>query len=495
MKHFTVLIMSLILSASLTACGPFQSDMIESSGPETTDATEAEVTTNDEEELPGRFDMRQSCFKTLNNSEKPEIIKVGFSGICDGNIKRLAEVRDLYGIDILASGVVGLVGSPIELTYYDSVKEPKLAFFYDKEQLRGIPEKNLIMLHYNTDDDFYDTVESAKLDTDECSVTADVKESGVYLLADAYQWYSCWGMDVSKYKYDSDPTAYDTDWEREWDTGSIMELADKQWAKDNAPDFRVSTPEQLASVVYYVNGINTGGQSVSVTLEKDIDLTGYDWMPMGWKGSGDHQFTGTVDGKGHTIKGMEILDYDDDCGFIGYGINTYVTDICFEDCSVDSLYCTGIVGGQIYITKLWEGIKLKNCTVQGGISDHGTIIGREAATAFKDCSVENVTVNGKVNSYFSYRQQTVAETPVTETFHLDMKDGYVFTRDEHDGFGNLGWVFERDGVQLLDRFAGNETEYDASWLFSEPGTYHIYLNAFIGSTYIRVSNLIEVEIK
>ncbi|MDO4862687.1 MAG: hypothetical protein Q4A05_00850, partial [Ruminococcus sp.] len=277
--------------------------------------------------------------------------------------------------------------------------------------------------------------------------------------------------------------------------GSIMELADKQWAVDNAPDFRVSTPEQLASVVYYVNGVNKDDASVSVTLEDDIDLKGYDWEPMGWYNASNHAFSGTVDGKGHTIRGMNIdLGYQN-CGFIGYGLNTYVKDIRFEECYVRGTACTGIVGGEIYITQEWSGISLKNCTVEGGSDDYGTIIGREAATAFKDCSVENVTVNGKVNSYFSYRQQTVAETPVTETFRLEMKDGYVFTRDEHDGFRNLGWVFERDGVQLLDRLAENETEYDAAWLFSEKGTYHIYLNAFIGSTYIRVSNLIEVEIK
>ena len=131
------------------------------------------------------------------------------------------------------------------------------------------------MLHYSEDDQFYNTVENAVLDTEKCVVSARVSEPGVYLLADAYQWYSCWGMDVSKYKYDADKSAYATDWERECDTGSIMELADKQWAKDNAPDFRVSTPEQLASVVYTL----TAARSVSPlrTTSTSPAMTGSLW--------------------------------------------------------------------------------------------------------------------------------------------------------------------------------------------------------------------------
>ena len=35
-----------------------------------------------------------------------------------------------------------------------------------------------------------------------------------------------------------------------------MELADKEWAMENAPVFHVSDETELASVVWYVNGIS-----------------------------------------------------------------------------------------------------------------------------------------------------------------------------------------------------------------------------------------------
>ncbi len=43
---------------------------------------------------------------------------------------------------------------------------------------------------------------------------------------------------------DYDPTK--TDWENYGDTGSIMEIADTDWALENAPVFHVETKEQLA---------------------------------------------------------------------------------------------------------------------------------------------------------------------------------------------------------------------------------------------------------
>ena len=114
------------------------------------------------------------------------------------------------------------------------------------------------------------------------------------------------GIDPYQYLYGEGPGSAKCAWEIAYDTGSIMALADKKWAEDNAPDFHVSTPEELASVVYYVN--TTLGVKVNVTIENDIDLTGYDWMPMGWSEfqKGSFYFSGTVDGGGHTIQGMHL---------------------------------------------------------------------------------------------------------------------------------------------------------------------------------------------
>lgn len=501
MKKMIALLAAFAMTAALTACGPdpADSDVQEdttSASEEATEASAEEKTTEDE--VSDRYSERQTCYKNIDNSEKPEVIRIILSAMCTENLRRHAKVSDLYGVDILHSGVVGLVGAPIELELDETVSSARLSFTYDKEQLRGIPEKNLRMLHYNEEDCFYDTVEKIVLDTDECTVTAAIEEAGVYLLVDAYQWYSCWGMDVSEFAYDFDPTAYATDWERENDTGSIMELADKDWAKENAPNFHVSTAEQLASVVYYVNGINDG-EEVTVTLEADIDLTGYDWKPMGWSNAGSHAFSGTVDGKGHTIKGMKISLGYVDCGFVGYGLGVVMKDIIFTDADVKGTACTGIAGGEIYGTTLWTNVHTSG-KVSGGSDDYAGIIGREAAITFKDCST-NVTVDGKPFEYLSYRQKRIDDVEIVETFNLTLNNDMTITRDDHEGFRNLCWHIEHNGVQVLERGATDprtnepelvlDTKYQ--WIDGSSGKHTIYLVAYINGAYVRVSNIIEYE--
>ncbi len=432
--------------------------------------------------------VRQECHKTIKNEEKPEVTRISFEGVCSDNIKKLAKVKDLYNINVLHSEVVGLVGIPVELTFEDEVKDPRLTFTYDTNELRGIPEKNLVMLHYSEEDAFYNTVENFKLDTDKCTVSADIKEQGVYLLVDAFQWYSCWGMDVSEYAYDRDLTQYKTDWERECDTGSIMALADKQWAMDNAPDFKVSTAEQLASVVWYVNGIE--GNGINISLEKDIDLSDYQWKPMGW-GHGTNNFSGTVDGNGHTIYGMTITENYVQAGFIGYGLGVTVKNINFEDAYVSATHCIGIVGGEIYMcSEPWENIHVQG-TVDGGDDDYACIVGRETDISFKNCTAD-VTVDGEVFEYLSYRQKREDEVEIVETFNLTLNDDYTITRDEHEGFHNLGWTILKGDQQILDRLAENELTLDThKWVGDSPAKYTIYLTAYINGTYIRVSNIIK----
>ena len=444
-----------------------------------------------------RSSERQKLVENIESDKKPELIKVEFSGICKDDIKRHASLTDIYETNYRHNGVVGLIGSPIELKY-DSVDEAQITFYYDKTQLRGIPEKNLLLMCYANENESYKEVKSAKLDTAACTVSAPISEQGVYLLLDAYTWYSTWGMDASQYAYDVDKTSFDTDWERECDTGSIMKLADKDWAKKNAPDFHVSTPEQLASAVYYVNGVNSTYGKVNITLEKDIDLTGYDWRPMGWNKASNHGFYGTVNGNGHIIKGMKIkCDYEQ-CGFIGYGMDITVKDISFINSDVTGTHSTGIAGGEIYGTSVWTNVYVQGKVSGGG--EYGAIVGRESAITFKDCSAD-VTVDGKPFDYFSNRQKQKAETKVVEYFHIKRLPDGTIVRDHHDGFGNLGWVVELDGQQILHRattdpYTGEqllELPLDVQLLKGTEGKHTIYLDAYINDVRVRVSNIIEYE--
>lgn len=68
---------------------------------------------------------------------------------------------------------------------------------------------------------------------------------------------------------------YSADDESEKDVSRAMTEADIEWAQSNAPLFNVSTPEQLAGVVYYVN-TSSDTSDYTIHLENDIDLSGYE---------------------------------------------------------------------------------------------------------------------------------------------------------------------------------------------------------------------------
>lgn len=498
MKKILLILTPILLCASLfTACGDTSADMSDASGKSGISADDEELAEADDEnssEEQSEEESEEQVYRCeFSDSSRPEAVAAELSGVCDGEIESLVQIDNLYGIHALHSGVVGLVGVPVEVSYpTHEISEPRLTFCFDENELRGVPVKNLIVLHYLEDEHRYEEITAFSLNADAQTLSLRLYEPGVYMLADAYEWYKVWGNDKYwQYAYEVDHSKYATEWELECNTGSIMDIADKEWAMENAPDFRVSTPEQLAGVVYYVNGHSEG--SVTITLEDNIDLSGLKWVPIGWnKGSSDRAFSGTVNGQGYTIINMNISKGYSDAGFIGYGLDVTVEDITFENAHVSGSSCTGIVGGQIYMSDLWQDIHLVNCTVEGGYSDSGTIIGRESGTGFRNCSVHMVTVNDELTEHFSYRQKVIAETEVTETFTLTMDDDYVLVRDEHEGFRNLGWYFETDGVVRLHRNADDETVYDAAWIMSEPGNHKVYLVAFIGETYIRVSNVIEI---
>ena len=134
-KLFSVMaVLSMMISC--TSCGllysAYETDEELTVPTEEIPATEtvisAEVAT---EQLEKADPTRQKCRKTIKNSEKPEVVRVYFEGLCSEDIRKHAQVKDLYNIDMLHSGVVGLVGIPIEIEYDSEISQPRLGFEYD----------------------------------------------------------------------------------------------------------------------------------------------------------------------------------------------------------------------------------------------------------------------------------------------------------------------------------------------------------------------------
>ena len=170
----------------------------------------------------------------------------------------------------------------------------------------------------------------------------------------------------------------------------------------------------------------TGYDNFTVSIEKDIDLSGADWNSIIGLGG-----TITIDGKGHTISNMRIdeqgngKDGNTYLGFIGhiaYGANLTVRDLTFENAHVqdpggDSKYSwAAVVVGHgpmdcryNYNQQNWKAtpcdnatctfknITVKNSVVTGG-HNSAAILGYASSTEeghlFENCQVLNTFVGG-----------------------------------------------------------------------------------------------------
>ncbi len=68
----------------------------------------------------------------------------------------------------------------------------------------------------------------------------------------------------------------------------------------------IGTENDLAWFISYVNGMNgaTAQPAAKAKLTADLDMSANLWVPIGYNSS--HKFTGTFDGNGYTIKGINI---------------------------------------------------------------------------------------------------------------------------------------------------------------------------------------------
>ena len=140
--------------------------------------------------------------------------------------------------------------------------------------------------------------------------------------------------------------------------------------------------------------MNGGKTDINITLDKNIDLTGKDWTPIGT--SFDNSYTGTFDGGGHTITGLTITTKDQFVGLFGY-LNRAgtVKNVVMEGIQITSNHMFGNTGGVAGV--IWGTIE--NCSVSGSVSGTkcvGGVVGAQKAGSITGCS-SSATVKGTVD--------------------------------------------------------------------------------------------------
>ena len=177
-----------------------------------------------------------------------------------------------------------------------------------------------------------------------------------------------------------------TDWQAGGEytyTVSLAAAKDLGYTIESNGSYTVTSADGLINVAELVNG---GKTDINITLDKDIDLTGKDWTPIGT--NYDNRYKGTFDGRGHTIKGLTVTTNDQFVGLFGYLDRAgTVKNVVMEGIQITSnhVLMSGNTGGVVGYS--WGTIE--NCSVSGSVSGTncvGGVVGSQKAGSIIGCS-------------------------------------------------------------------------------------------------------------
>ncbi|MCE4121954.1 fimbrillin family protein [Prevotella copri] len=182
-----------------------------------------------------------------------------------------------------------------------------------------------------------------------------------------------------------------TDWQAGGEytyTISLAAAKDLGYTIESDGSYTVTSADGLMNVAELVNG---GKTDINITLDKNIDLTGKGWTPIGT--SFDNSYKGTFDGGGHTITGLAVTTNDQFVGLFGY-LNRAgtVKNVVMEGVLITSNHMFGCTGGVVGYS--WGTIE--NCSVSGSVSGTdcvGGVVGSQKAGSIIGCST-SATVKG-----------------------------------------------------------------------------------------------------
>ena len=168
------------------------------------------------------------------------------------------------------------------------------------------------------------------------------------------------------------------------------ETVDVTWYDASKDSFTLTSAAQLAGLAQLVNG-DTNFLGKTVSLDKDIDLAGHEWTPIGKSGK---SFQGTFDGQNHTISNLVVNQPAmNDVGLFGFTQNGAVQNFTLENAAVTGYLDVGAVAGMPY-TSAYSNIQVTGTVQVEGFSYVGGAFGKNV---YK--SITNVDVLADAGSY------------------------------------------------------------------------------------------------
>ena len=177
-----------------------------------------------------------------------------------------------------------------------------------------------------------------------------------------------------------------TDWQAGGEytyTVSLAAAKDLGYTIESNGSYTVYNADGLMNIAELVNG---GKTDINITLDKNIDLTGKGWTPIGT--NYEKRYKGTFDGRGHTIKGLTVTTNDQFVGLFGYLDKAgTVKNVVMEGIQITSnhVLMSGNTGGVVGYS--WGTIE--NCSVSGSVSGTncvGGVVGSQKAGSIIGCS-------------------------------------------------------------------------------------------------------------
>ena len=265
-----------------------------------------------------------------------------------------------------------------------------------------------------------------------------------------------------------------TDWQAGGEytyTVSLAAAKDPGYTIEGNGSYTVTSADGLMNVAELVNG---GKTDINITLDKNIDLTGKDWTPIGT--SFDNSYTGTFDGGGHTITGLTITTKDQFVGLFGY-LNRAgtVKNVVMEGIQITSNHMFGNTGGVAGFS--WGTIE--NCSVSGSVSGTkcvGGVVGAQKAGSITGCS-SSATVKGTVD-VGGVAGQTNSSATLTACYATG---NVIIEMAPAKNIAGGGLVGMNAGSSLLACYAtGNVTSTGSS-------TGYVHIGGFLGNNYTTVT--------
>ena len=243
----------------------------------------------------------------------------------------------------------------------------------------------------------------------------------------------------------------------------------------NTNTYTVYNADGLMNIAELVNG---GKTDINITLDKNIDLTGKVWTPIGT--DYDNAYTGTFDGGGHTITGLTVTTNDEYAGLFGYLSNFNnaagtVKNVVMDGIQITCNHRSGYAGGVVGYS--WGTIE--NCSVSGSVSatvSVGGVVGVQRDGSITGCS-SSATVKGTL-----YVGGVAGWTNFGATLTACYATGNVIIEiaptQNISGGGLVGF---NDGISLLSCYAtGNVTSTGSS-------TGYVHIGGFLGDNYTTVT--------